>query len=199
VFEVEKPKEITNPYKEPTRSSSVAEKDENSMGFNDDMTTLECFWLVTQIATPPIISMLIYLLVQLVNTYFVGNKNEPELLAGVGMGNMLINISCFAVMQGLSGALETLVSQSFGMKEYTMCGVYLNRGRFVATCFCVPIIFLFTFTDSILIAMGQDPNISKIAQRYCLMMIPGIWAMGMFDCSRKFLAAQFKNPVALYV
>jgi Na+-driven multidrug efflux pump len=42
--------------------------------------------------------MLVYLFVQLVNTFFVGKLNDPGLLAGVGMGNMLINVLAFAVM-----------------------------------------------------------------------------------------------------
>ena len=74
------------------------------------MSVLECFWEVTKLATPMIFGMLVYLMVQLVNTYFIGNLNDPALLAGVGMGNMLINVLCFAVVQGLNGALETLVS-----------------------------------------------------------------------------------------
>lgn len=74
------------------------------------MTTLQCFWKVTTIASPIIFSMLVYLFVQLVNTFFVGKMNDPALLAGVGMGNMLINVLAFAVMQGLNGALETFVS-----------------------------------------------------------------------------------------
>lgn len=42
--------------------------------------------------------MLVYILIQLINTYFIGNLNEPVLLAGVGMGNMLINVLAFAIM-----------------------------------------------------------------------------------------------------
>lgn len=80
----------------------------------DDMTTLEVLWFVTKLAVPMIFAMLIFMLVQLVNTYFVGHLNDPVILAGVGMGNMLINVFCFAVVQGLNGALETYVSQSFG-------------------------------------------------------------------------------------
>lgn len=87
--------------------------------------------------------MLVYILVQLVSTYFIGNLNDPALLAGVGMGNMLINVLAFALMQGLNGALETLVSQSFGAKNYEMCGTYLNRGRFVDTVLMIPISIIF--------------------------------------------------------
>jgi len=50
------------------------------------------------------------MLVQLINTYYIGHSNDPPLIAGVGMGNMLINVLAFAPMQGLNGALETLIS-----------------------------------------------------------------------------------------
>ena len=33
------------------------------------------------------------------------------------MGNMLINVLAFAIMQGLNGALETLVSRSYGLSN----------------------------------------------------------------------------------
>ena len=61
------------------------------------MTLLQCFWVVTKMAIPLVVGMLLYLMVMLANTYYVGNLNEPRLLAGVGMGNMLINVLCFAV------------------------------------------------------------------------------------------------------
>ena len=49
-------------------------------------------------AIPLVVGMLLYLLVQLTNTWFIGNLNEPALLAGVGMGNMLINVLVFVVV-----------------------------------------------------------------------------------------------------
>jgi Na+-driven multidrug efflux pump len=58
--------------------------------------------------------MIFYMAVQIINTFFIGHTNDAVLIAGVGMGNMLINVLAFAVMQGINGALETLVSQSFG-------------------------------------------------------------------------------------
>ena len=40
---------------------------------------------------------------------------------------------------GLNGALETLVSQSYGSGNLKLCGVYLNRGRFVLLCSFIPV------------------------------------------------------------
>jgi len=58
--------------------------------------------------------MIFYMFVQLINTYYIGHTNQPILIAGVGMGNMLINVLAFAVFYGLNGALETLISSCYG-------------------------------------------------------------------------------------
>lgn len=75
------------------------------------------FWVVVKLSVGPIVSMIFYMIVQLINTYYIGHTNEPVLIAGVGMGNMLINVLAFATMQGMNGALETLISQAFGASK----------------------------------------------------------------------------------
>jgi Na+-driven multidrug efflux pump len=134
--------------------------------------------------------MFFYMFVQLINTYYIGHTNEPALIAGVGMGNMLINVLAFAVIQGLNGALETLISQSYGASQKkensesykkrmrVNCGVFYNRGRLVASCVMVPIIIIFVLSKRILVALHQDEQVSGIASIYVTLMIPGVWAMG---------------------
>lgn len=70
------------------------------------------------------------------------------------MGNMLINVICFAITYGLNGALETLISQSYGYGMYKMCGIYLNRGRAVVTAVFLFIAMLLLASDKILISIG---------------------------------------------
>ena len=66
--------------------------------WKQDMSIMQCFLEITKFAAPLIFGMLVYLMVMLVNTYYIGHVNDPILLAGVGMGNMLINVLCFAVI-----------------------------------------------------------------------------------------------------
>jgi hypothetical protein len=58
-----------------------------------------------------------------------------------------------------------------------MCGVQLNRGRIMSTILFMPIIVLFMFADSILIAAAQDANISTISRDYIVWAIPGLYAI----------------------
>ena len=122
------------------------------------------------------------------------------------MGNMLINVLAFAVMQGLNGALESFVPVAFGASKSEraetdekypkyknemrqQCGILYNRARFVVTIIMVPIILIYAFSDKILVAIGQDKEVSRVARTYCCVMIPGVWSMGQFDATRKFLSS----------
>ena len=127
------------------------------------------------------------------------------------MGNMLINVLAFAVIQGLNGALETLISQSFGASQNKAnpesyqkrmrvnCGVFYNRGRFVASCVMIPIIIIFVLSKQILVALHQDEQVSSIAHLYVTLMIPGVWAMGQFDSTKKFLSSQYHTKIPVVV
>ena len=71
-----------------------------------------------------------------------------------------------------------------------MCGLLFNRGRFIVTLVMIPLVFLYAFADSILIGLGQDPAVSAVAKTFVCIMLPGIWAMGQFDATKKFLSSQ---------
>ena len=73
------------------------------------------------------------LIVGVINTSFVGHIGDENQVAGVGMANMMINILCFSLLMGMSLALNTFVSQAFGLHEYKLCGIYHNRARFLVT------------------------------------------------------------------
>ena len=62
----------------------------------DPKSVWEMFIIVGNLSVGPVVSMIFYMLVQILNTYFIGHTNDSSLIAGVGMGNMLINVLAFA-------------------------------------------------------------------------------------------------------
>lgn len=126
------------------------------------------------------------------------------------MGNMLINVLAYSIMQGLNGAIETLVSQAFGAskneirgEKYCLgmkrtCGQTFNRGRFIVTAVMVPIIIIFALSDRILVGLGQDPEVSHISRVYVTILIPGVWALGQFDATKRFLSAQYITDIPVW-
>lgn len=131
----------------------------------------------------------------MLNIIYVGQISSDD-LAGVGLGNMLLNVVVFAVTMGLNGTLETFVAWAFGNDNLKMCGVHMNRARVVVTLILVPAILLFFWIDSVLISLGQDPAISKIARDYCVWTIPGWFCLVQFDCTKRFLQTIHRATVS---
>ena len=131
-------------------------------------------------------TMVFFQMVQLLNIFFCGQISST-LLAGVGLGNMLLNVFVFAITMGLNGTIETFVAWSFGSGDFKQCGTHLNRARVVVTAVIVPVMIIFCFVDKILIAVQQDPEISKLARDYCVWTTPGWFLLVQFDSTKRFL------------
>ena len=63
---------------------------------------------------PTVLCGLLTMLQEVTNLAFVGQLNDAAKLAGVGLGNTILNICGMAIILGLNLALETFVSQSYG-------------------------------------------------------------------------------------
>jgi len=86
--------------------------------------------------------------------------NDAKLLAGVGMGNLIMSVFGLSIILGLNGALETLISQAYGNGNLELCGIYLNRGRVVIIMISFPIILVLSNANSILIFLKQDQQVA---------------------------------------
>ena len=119
--------------------------DENKKEENDTVENHEAFWvrfsIIMKLAIPSVITSVIKSTQNTVNFAFLGHLDNMHLVAGVGMGNVCCNFLGLALMSGLSGALDTLISQAYGAKNYQLCGVYLNKARFVTTIAFIPLAF----------------------------------------------------------
>lgn len=67
-----------------------------------------------------------------------------------------------------------------------MCGVWLNRGKMIATCLMIPIAVLFLNSGKLLVLIGQDETVAQNACQFTTLMIPGAWAMVQFDATKRF-------------
>lgn len=68
---------------------------------------------IAKVALPTMTTFILQGLAEVINTCFIGrymSEKNPRILAGAGMGNIVITMMCVAVFQGMNGALETLIS-----------------------------------------------------------------------------------------
>ena len=138
-------------------------------------------------AFPSIASLLFVMVMQIINTVFINNIDDPYQLAGIGMGNMTINILGYSFILGLNSAIDTFVSHAYGTGNHYMCGVFLNRGRLLVCLAFIPIILLLLQADYFLIRAGTDKEVTRISYQYIRWLMPGVFFFGQFDCVRRYL------------
>ena len=133
------------------------------------------------LAIPASLTMMITILVEVLNLIIIGWLEDEELLAGVGMGNMTQNLLGLSIILGFNSTLDTLISRGAGKGDVELCGIYLNRGRFVMCCLFLPICITLFNTKLILVSLGQNEKTSEYAQTYVISFLPGLFLMGMGD------------------
>ncbi|KAL3691347.1 hypothetical protein R1sor_004998 [Riccia sorocarpa] len=170
----------------------AASKDEDSRRWLVE-ELYEQFW----IAGPVIPAQLFQVLIGVVTLMFIGHMG-PLALSGSQIGATAAGAIGVHFVTGLAQGLETLSGQAYGAGEYRLSGVFLQRAIFVLTVFSIPISFVFWNLAPILKAMGQDPTISDVAQEYCRLQIPSLFAHAVYQPLTKFLQTQsIVQPMAV--
>ncbi|KAF8407731.1 hypothetical protein HHK36_006866 [Tetracentron sinense] len=134
------------------------------------------------------VSLLQYCL-QMISVMFVGHLGELA-LSGASMATSFASVTGFSLLKGMASALDTLCGQSYGAKQYHMLGIHMQRAMFVLLLACIPLAFIWANTGPILMAVGQDPDISAEAGVYARFMIPSIFAYALLQCHVGFLQTQ---------
>lgn len=142
---------------------------------------------ILKIGVPSIVSFCSALFIETINSAFVGHLGAEDIMAGVGMANMYMNITCLSILFGINMTLNTVVSQAFGFGDYRMCGIYLNRARIIVSIIFVPLSLFLLQTERIFILVGFDRSASHYSQLYINLLIPGLYFMGILDSNRRFL------------
>ncbi len=135
-----------------------ADKENSSeQKFKSALTFSQAIKDILDIGLPAIISMVLALVIEVINSIFVGHLGKEEILAGVGMANMYMNVTCLSLLFGMNMVLNTLGSQAHGFGDLRLCGIYLNHSRIIITIIFIPLAIMLMNTESIFDAIGFDP------------------------------------------
>jgi len=151
------------------------------------VSTQDALSKVIKHGVPAMISMFFLIFMEVLSNSFIGHLGKEDILAGVGMANMYLNIICLSLILGMNSTLNTLLTQAYGYGDFRQCGVYLNRSRIIMTCIFVPLSIFLLHTDTLFIYMGFDASASYHGQEYLTALLPGIYFLSMFDSNKRFL------------
>ncbi|KAJ3334634.1 hypothetical protein HDU93_007592 [Gonapodya sp. JEL0774] len=112
---------------------------------------------------------------------------------------------CYLVGVGLSSSLDTLCSQAVGVARKSgkesdkyILGKILQRAFLLVTMVTVAVSIMWWNAEFVLVALGQDPEISKLASVFIRYLIPGFLPSMLFECMRHYLQAQGIPSAATY-
>ena len=138
----------------------------------------------------------IEIMIESVNLIVVGHLNDEVTLAAVSLGHNIVIMLILSTIMGTDSALETHVAHAYGARQFRLCGEILNRARFILLMMLIPLTLILSQAESILLLLGQDPEVSQIAAKYIMYMIPSMVMFGLFDANRLFLNCLDETTVA---
>uniref|UniRef100_A0A8C4I8C7 Multidrug and toxin extrusion protein n=1 Tax=Dicentrarchus labrax TaxID=13489 RepID=A0A8C4I8C7_DICLA len=128
---------------------------------------------ILRMTGPLLLSRILNYLLPFVVTMFCGRLGN-KVMAGYGLASATINVTTAATGYGLGLACDTLVSQTFGGRNLLRVGMILQRGIIILLLFCLPCWGLLINAQAILLCLGQDPEVTRIAQLYITGFIPAV-------------------------
>ncbi|CAN6466525.1 unnamed protein product [Victoria cruziana] len=145
-------------------------------------------WL--QLALPMSAMNFVCLAKLTISTAFLGRLGRLH-LAGGTLALTFANVTGFSVLTGLASAMEPICGQAFGAKNFKLLHKTLVKAFLLLLLASVPISMLWLNVDKILLCFGQDREISRIAQRYLIYLIPDLVATSFLGPLKAYLSAQW--------
>ncbi|PRQ40239.1 putative multi antimicrobial extrusion protein [Rosa chinensis] len=179
---------LKNPLVQNQERNYGIDAETSQQGFGRDDVIEEAkkqLWL----AGPLIAVSLMQCSLQITSIMYVGHLGELP-LSGASLGSSFASVTGYSILLGMGSALETLCGQAYGAKRYHMLGVHMQRGILTLLAVSIPLALIWFYTSTILIAFGQDHEISNEAGTFNRWMMPSLFAYSLLQCLNRFLQTQ---------
>jgi MATE family multidrug resistance protein len=151
--------------------------------------TKECVVLAKK-GWPLVLANLISNSINIAPVFSLGHLGT-QYLAAISLAAMLCNITGYAMGVGMSTALGTLCAQSFTASEDRfLLGKHLQRALFIQLVLALIVGMFWLNTEPILVLLGQEPHIAKLAGTFTYYMLFGLYPYLVTLCIRRYLQGQ---------
>lgn len=132
--------------------------------------------------------------VGVVMTAMVGRLVGVVQLGATSLACGLLNATAFSFAAGFCGALETVLSHSYGRDPNSkLYGVYAQRMVLMLLIIALFVGPLLAFSDSLLVAMKFNAEIAHYTGQYCRIALFGVVPVMMLELLRRYFACQHFN------
>ena len=140
------------------------------------------------LAWPITLSNLLSSTLSIVDLVFVGRVGSTE-IAAAALANTWTTITMFLGI-GLCSAMDTLVSQSFGARNFSSIGILVQRGAILMALMSIPLSLMWWWTEPIMLVLGQDPLISDLTAQFSRVLIPGLLPFLVLQAILRYMQGQ---------
>ena len=150
-----------------------------------------------RLAWPIIVSQLGQVGMSTADTIMVGPLGAKP-LAAAGLGSAIhwfVIVPSMGVLVGLS----PLVSQAFGARDLRACHRVLVQGAWLAFFLSVPVTLFSLIAEPVSLALGQDPEVSRLTGGYLAAIAWGVLPFCLFMAVRQYLEGMGRVNVPMAI
>ncbi|KAI1363741.1 mate efflux family protein [Xylaria arbuscula] len=156
-------------------------------------------WILAKASIPVILAYALQNSLQATSILIVG-RLSPEALATAAFSYMFATATAWLIALGGTTALDTLASSSFtGSQDRHDLGILLQRGISVFTIMYAVIAIVWSVSEPIFRALGQEEFICVQSAKFLQTLIPGGLGYVWFETMKKYLQAQGIYEPGTYV
>ncbi|OIW04331.1 hypothetical protein TanjilG_32523 [Lupinus angustifolius] len=153
---------------------------------NEALEEIKAIW---KISGPTLVTGLLLYSRAMISKIFLGYLGEME-LAGGSLSIGFANITGYSVISGLAMGMEPICGQAYGAKQWKLLGLTLQRTVLLLLSISIPISFMWLNMKTTLLWLGQDQDISSIAQNFIFFSIPDLFLLSLLHPLRIYLRTQ---------
>lgn len=124
----------------------------------------------------------------------VGKMVGDRELGATVLANSLLNATAYSLSAGLCGALETVLSQSYGRDQTSkLYGVHVQRMALILLIVAAFVGPVLAFSDSLLISIRQNAEVAHFTGEFCRISLFGVYSLMLLEVMRRYFACQHLN------
>lgn len=150
-----------------------------------------------KLALPLVLAQVGQITMMTTDLAFIGQAGADAIAAAALAGR--IYLASFTLSLGLLGAVVPLSAQAFGAGNLAMVRRTLGMGLWAALALSFPIVGVAMGGERILLAIGQSPAATQLAQKYLFGLAWGVAPSLMFFALRGFMSAVGRPEPVLWI
>ena len=161
----------------------------NTLEYCTCMQVTEELRSIAKISCPIMMTNLLLYSRSAISMLFLGRQGKVE-LAGGALAIGFANITANSVLKGLTMGMDPICCQAYGAKRWSVLSQTFCKTLCLLLSVSIPISLLWLNMAPFLQWLGQDPEVTRVAQVYMVFSIPELLAQAHLNPLRTFLRTQ---------